>query len=145
MDKMTFKELVPGDFATVFELLNEAELDYSDLKQPGIRLFQMMENGLACVVGGLETRDGQALLRSVAVKKELQGTGLGKKLVAQIEKAAAQSGMRSLYLLTTTASGFFQTMGYQQISRDDFAEPLKKTAQFAGLCPVSAVCMKKEL
>lgn len=145
MDEMTFEELVPGDFATVFDLLNEAELDYSDLKQPGIRLFQLVENGILCAVGGLEIRDGQALLRSVAVKKELQGTGLGKKLVAQIEKAAAQSGIRSLYLLTTTASGFFQTIRYRQISRDDFAEPLKQTAQFAGLCPVSAVCMKKEL
>lgn len=66
---MTFEELVPGDFATVFDLLNEAELDYSDLKQPGIRLFQLVENGILCAVGGLEIRDGQALLRSVAVKK----------------------------------------------------------------------------
>jgi amino-acid N-acetyltransferase len=145
MDKMTFEELVPGDFATIFELLNEAELDYSDLKQPGIRLFQMMESGQACAVGGLETRDGQALLRSVAVKKEWQGRGLGKRLVAQIEKAAGQSGIQSLYLLTTTASGFFQSLGYSTIHRDDFAEALKQTAQFAGLCPVSAVCMKKEL
>ncbi len=142
---MTFEELAPGDFATVFELLNEAGLDYSDLKQPGIRLFQLVENGILCAVGGLETKDGQALLRSVAVKKELQGRGLGKRLVAQIEKAAGQSGIRSLYLLTTTASGFFQSLGYSIIHRDDFAEPLKKTAQFAGLCPVSAVCMKKEL
>ena len=145
MDKMTFEELVPGDFTTVFELLNEAGLDYSDLKQPGIRLFQMMESGQACAVGGLETRDRQALLRSVAVKKEWQGRGLGIRLVAQIEKAAGQSGIQSLYLLTTTASGFFQSLGYSTIHRDDFAEALKQTAQFAGLCPESAVCMKKEL
>ncbi len=145
MENITFEELVPGDFATVFELLNEAELDDSDLKQPGIRLFQLVESGILCAVGGLETRDGQALLRSVAVKKEWQGRGLGKKLVAQIEKAAGQSGIRSLYLLTTTASGFFQSLGYRIIHRDDFAEPLKLTAQFAGLCPASAICMKKEL
>ncbi len=145
MEKMTFEELAPGDFATVFDLLNEAELDYSDLGQPGIRLFQMVESGRVTAVGGLEIRAGQALLRSVAVKKEWQGTGLGKKLVAQIEKAAGQSGIQSLYLLTTTASGFFQSLGYSPIHRDDFAAPLKQTAQFAGLCPVSAICMKKEL
>ncbi len=145
MENMTFEELVPGDFATVFELLNEAELDYSDLKQPGIRLFQLVENGILCAVGGLETKDGQALLRSVAVKKEWQGRGLGKKLVAQIEKAAGQSEIQSLYLLTTTASGFFLSLGYRIIHRDDFAEPLKQTVQFAGLCPASAVCMKKDL
>lgn len=142
---MTFEELAPGDFATVFELLNEAELDYSDLKQPVIRLFQFVENGRVTAVGGLEIRDGQALLRSVGVKKELQGRGLGKRLVAQIEKAASQSGIQSLYLLTTTASGFFQSLDYRTIHRDDFAAPLKQTAQFAGLCPASAICMKKEL
>jgi len=145
MEKMNFEELAPGDFATVFDLLNEAGLDDSDLGQPGIRLFQIVESGRVTAVGGLEIRDGQALLRSVAVKKEWRGTGLGKKLVAQIEKAARQSGIQSLYLLTTTASGFFQSLGYSPIHRDDFAEPLKLTAQFAGLCPASAICMKKEL
>lgn len=145
MEQMTFEELVPGDFATVFDLLNEAGLDDSDLKQPGIRLFQMVESGRVTAVGGLEIRAGQALLRSVAVKKEFRGRGLGKKLVAQIEKAAGQSGIQALYLLTTTASGFFQSLGYSPIHRDDFAAPLKQTAQFAGLCPASAICMKKEL
>jgi amino-acid N-acetyltransferase len=145
MRKVTFEELVNGDFETVVSLLTESGLDYSDLEQPGIRLFRMLENGLVTSVGGLEIRDGQALLRSVAVKKEFRGKGLGTNLVVQIEKAASESGIQSLYLLTTTASGFFQSIGYRQINRDDFAEPLKQTAQFAGLCPVSAICMKKEL
>jgi amino-acid N-acetyltransferase len=142
---MTIKEIYPEDIEKVVDLLAEAELDYSDLKQPGIRLFQIVESGLIAAVGALEVRDGQALLRSVAVKKEFRGQGIGKMLVAQIEEVAIQSGIKSLYLLTTTASAFFQSLGYRQIARNDFAEPLKQTAQFAGLCPESAVCMKKEV
>jgi amino-acid N-acetyltransferase len=132
---MTIKEIYPEDIEKVIDLLAEAELDYSDLKQPGIRLFQIVESGLIAAVGALEVRDGQALLRSVAVKKEFRGQGIGKMLVAQIEEVAIQSGIKSLYLLTTTASAFFQSLGYRQIARNDFAEPLKQTTQFAGLCP----------
>jgi amino-acid N-acetyltransferase len=142
---MTIKEIYPEDIEKVVDLLAEAELDYSDLKQPGIRLFQIVESGLIAAVGALEVRDGQALLRSVAVKKEFRGQGIGKMLVAQIEEVAIQSGIKSLYLLTTTASAFFQSLGYRQIARNDFAGPLKQTTQFTGLCPESAVCMKKEV
>jgi len=142
---MTIKELSPGDFEKAFNLLAESELDISDLKQPSIRLFQIGENGQISGIGGLEIYGDQALLRSVAVRKEFRGLGIGKMLVRQIEEAAIQSGIRSLYLLTTTASGFFRSLGYLQITRDEFAEPLKQTAQFNGLCPASAVCMKKEL
>lgn len=142
---MTFKEINPEDFEKVVDLLAESELDISDLKQPCIRLFQIVENGQIAGVGGLEIYGDQALLRSVAVRKEFQGQGIGKKLVRQVEEVAIQSGIKSLYLLTTTASVFFQSLGYIPINRDDFAEPLKNTAQFAGLCPASAVCMNKEL
>jgi amino-acid N-acetyltransferase len=142
---MEIIELSPDQFDLVFELLAEAKLDFSDLKQPNIRLFRFEENGQTIGVGGLEIFNDQALLRSVAVKKDLQGKGLGKEMVAQIEKTARNSGIKSLYLLTNTAPDFFKSIGYQQIDRNDFAEPLKQTAQFAGLCPVSAVCMKKLL
>jgi amino-acid N-acetyltransferase len=66
-------------------------------------------------------------------------------LVAQIEQVAKHSGIKALYLLTNTAANFFQTIGYQRIERNNFAESLKQTAQFTGLCPVSAVCMIKEI
>ena len=104
---MTFKEINPEDFEKVVDLLAESELDISDLKQPCIRLFQIGENGQIAGVGGLEIYGDQALLRSVAVRKEFQGQGIGKKLVRQVEEVAIQSGIKSLYLLTTTASVFF--------------------------------------
>lgn len=141
---MTTNELSIKEFDSVFGLLAEAKLDFSDLKQPSIRLFRFEEKEVMIGVAALEIISGEALLRSVAVKKGLQGKGLGKTIVAKMEEVARQSGIKALYLLTNTAADFFQSIGYRKIERDDFAEPLKQTAQFAGLCPVSAVCMKKE-
>ena len=141
---MTFSELHIQEFESTFALLKESKLDPSDLKQDHIRLFQFREGQQIIGVGGLEIFGAQALLRSVAIRKDFQGKGLGKKLVEQIENAANESGISALYLLTNTASHFFKATGYKVINRDDFAEPLKQTSQFSGLCPVSAICMKKE-
>ena len=138
---MNIKELKPEEFDTTFNLLQESKLDASDLKQPNIRLFRFEENGEFIGVGGLEIFDDLALLRSVAISKKQQNKGLGKQLVSLIEKTAKASGISELYLLTNTAAGFFEALGYQQIHRDDFAKPLKQTAQYAGLCPVSSICM----
>lgn len=142
---MIFTELNPEEFDSTFGLLEESKLDASDLKQANIRLFSMTENNKLVGVGGLEIFNDQALLRSVAVDTAYQKQGLGALLVRRIEKAAKELGLSALYLLTNTAADFFKAQNYQVIHRDNFADSLKQTAQFSGLCPVSAVCMKKEL
>lgn len=142
---MIFTELNPEEFDTTFGLLEESKLDASDLKQPNIRLFSMTKNNELVGVGALEIIDGVALLRSVAVSKGRQKQGIGAQLVNLIEKTAKELGLSALYLLTNTAADFFKANGYQVIHRDNFAESLKQTAQFSGLCPKSAVCMKKVL
>jgi amino-acid N-acetyltransferase len=142
--QMTFNELYISEFESTFALLRESKLDPSDLKQDHIRLFQFQEEEQVFGIGGLEVFGNLALLRSVAVKPDVRGKGIGKELVAQIEQVAKHSGIKALYLLTNTAPDFFKSIGYQQIHREDFAEPLKQTSQFSGLCPVSAICMKKE-
>lgn len=142
---MIFTELKPDEFDSTFDLLKETKLDASDLKQANIRLFTLIENDQVVAVGGLEIIDDVALLRSVAVNPKHQKKGIGAQLVSSIEKIAKESGFTALYLLTNTAANFFTANGYKIINRDDFAEPLKRTAQFSGLCPVSAICMKKEV
>lgn len=142
---MIFTELKPDEFYSTFDLLKASKLDSSDLNQSNIRLFCLKENDKLIGVGGLEVIGSVALLRSVAIDTAYQKQGLGVLLVSHIEKAAKELGQSALYLLTNTAADFFKAQNYQVIHRDNFAEPLKQTAQFAGLCPVSAVCMKKEI
>ncbi len=142
---MIFTELKTDEFYSTFDLLKTSKLDSSDLNQPNIRLFCLKENDKLIGVGGLEVIGSVALLRSVAVDTACQKQGLGALLVSHIEKAAKELGLSALYLLTNTAADFFKAQNYQVIHRDNFAEPLKQTAQFSGLCPISAICMMKIL
>jgi amino-acid N-acetyltransferase len=58
---------------------------------------------------------------------------------------ARADGARQLVLLTETAQPFFVQLGYQVIERDDAPGEVKRSAEFASLCPASAVCMTKSL
>jgi amino-acid N-acetyltransferase len=44
-------------------------------------------------------------------------------------------------LLTTTAAPFFTRFGFTSAARDAAPAALRATAEFASLCPASAVCM----
>lgn len=142
---MNFKALSLSEFDSVIGLLQESNLEYSDLKQPNIRLFRFDDAKQTIGVGGLEIYGDQALLRSVAVNKQMQKKGLGTRIVAHIGQQAKNSGISRLFLLTTTAREFFESLGYQLIKREDFPKALKQTEQFLNRCPVSAHCMMKIL
>jgi amino-acid N-acetyltransferase len=53
--------------------------------------------------------------------------------------------VKALYLLTIDAAAFFSRLGYQEIARSEAPAAITGTAQFAGLCPSSAHCMRKPL
>jgi amino-acid N-acetyltransferase len=46
-------------------------------------------------------------------------------------------------LLTETAPGYFETKGYQQITRADVPEEVQQSSEFSHVCPQSAIVMKK--
>ena len=96
-------------------------------------------------VVGLELQGTVALLRSLAVATAARGAGLGRALVAAAENHAQARGVRSLYLLTTTAAGFFERLGYRHADRASAPEALRQTEEFSSLCPSSASFMVKEL
>jgi len=71
--------------------------------------------------------------------------GLGQALVARAEDDARAEGVQQLVLLTETAQLFFSRLGYRLIERSAAPEQLRQSAEFRSLCPVSAVCMAKNL
>jgi len=95
--------------------------------------------------GGLELFAETALLRSVSIQASYRNKGYGKYLVRGIETFARNKGVAHLYLLTTTAGSFFESHSYQAVDRATAPEQIRKTAEFAGLCPSSAVFMYKKL
>ncbi|MBN8652780.1 MAG: GNAT family N-acetyltransferase [Cytophagales bacterium] len=88
--------------------------------------------------GGLEFYNNLALLRSLAVSPELRGQQVGKEIVSQLLEAAKQRGISEVYLLTQTASFFFQKMGFKPVARENVPDAIQKSSEFATVCPASA-------
>jgi amino-acid N-acetyltransferase len=53
--------------------------------------------------------------------------------------------VRTLFLLTTTAEGFFARLGYLHATRDVAPPAIRSTKEFAGICPASSAFMSKQL
>ncbi len=127
-------------------LLAACGLPTSDIAPSNSMLFFTHHAGGKLVgVIGLEVYDTVALLRSLAVTPAQRKNGLGKSLVKFAEEYAADHGIESLYLLTTTAENFFSKLGYSSASREDAPSSIKSTSQFSGLCPSSSAFMSKRL
>lgn len=132
--------------AEVEALLIEAGLPVSDL--PGSRSLNLLgarEGGRLVAVVGIEVYGEVGLLRSLAVAPGRRNTGLGQGLVASAETWAAEQGVKTLFLLTTTAAEFFARLGYEVIARSEAPAAIAATAQFADLCPASSTLMRKGL
>ncbi len=94
---------------------------------------------------GIEIHGADALLRSLVVAAELRSTGLGSALVQRVEAHARVQGVRSMYLLTTTAERFFARRGYARLDRADAPAGIRATREFTDVCPASANFMFKAL
>jgi N-acetylglutamate synthase-like GNAT family acetyltransferase len=95
-------------------------------------------------IEGCGTSGEHALLRSVAVAASWQKRGLGRALVTRTIAEAEARGAKALYLLTTTAEGYFPTFGFTLTTRDAVPDDVRATAEFQGACPASAVVMVRE-
>jgi amino-acid N-acetyltransferase len=89
-------------------------------------------------------RDG-GLLRSVVVDPEFRGTGLGRQLVEAVTSLGRARGLPALYLLTTTAAGYFPKLGFVAIPRDQVPASVQQSVEFTSACPASASSLMKPL
>ncbi len=120
------------------------ELPISDLYNPNKpKLFGIHFDGQIIGIVGIEAYENTGLLRSLVVSKASRKMGCGKKLVAEAEIWACEEGIKSLYLLTTSAANFFSRIGYEVVPRSQAPASIASTAQFIGLCPASATFMCK--
>jgi D-alanyl-D-alanine carboxypeptidase len=94
---------------------------------------------------GLELFGEAALLRSLVVAPGQRGAGVGSSLVSHVEHYAAEHGVTTIYLLTTTAEGFFTRLGYTPVARDEAPDSIRRTPEFADLCPASSAFLRKRL
>ena len=124
-----------------------AELPIEDITDKTMQNFMVARGKDNSIIGavGIEMFQEDGLVRSLAVQPAYRGKGLGGQLTREIESFARSSGIKTLYLLTLTAADFFSKFNYQVIQRDRVPESIQNTAEFNGLCPVSALCLFKVL
>lgn len=135
------------DLPEVLDLLSRAGLPPAgiDAHFPGGFVVARGADGALAGVAGLEMYESAALLRSVAVAEDERGTGLGERLARAAEALAEGRGVREMYLLTTSAEGYFPRLGYVRIAREDLPEALAASEQLRGACPATAIAMHRPL
>jgi len=143
--KVLIRRARVDDERAVRALLKKADLPFEDV-EVGRQTF-LVATSENRVVGsaGLENCGNVGLLRSLAVREELRGIGLGGELTEEMEAMARKAGVQELYLLTMTAEPFFAKRGYGRVDRAKAPAALQGTTEFASLCPISSVCMMKRL
>lgn len=94
---------------------------------------------------GLELFGDVALLRSLVVDAGHRGAGAGAALLEHAEDQARARGVRTIYLLTTTAEEFFARRRYARATRDSAPAAIRSTREFSGMCPASSAFMRREL
>lgn len=130
--------------AQVKRLLDDAGLPTADLMIAHLEDFFGIGTPDALVgVVGVEPLGSAALVRSLAVAPDQRSHGFGKALVNAAERHARSKGATDLYLLTNNAEQFFEGLGYTRAERTTAPEAIRRTREFAALCPASAVFMVK--
>lgn len=96
-------------------------------------------------VAALDVYADGALLRSVAVAATHQGRGLGRELTKAALALATTSDILNVYLLTTTAEGYFPRFGFHRITREAVPASVQASVEFQSACPASAVVMRRRI
>jgi amino-acid N-acetyltransferase len=133
---------LPEDTPAILELLQMNELPRAGFVEAVTTALVACEGDRIVGAAGLEMYQGGALLRSVVVDQRARGRGLGQQLTRAALEAAGARGVADVYLLTTTAGGFFPKLGFSVIERAEVPESVQQSVEFRGACPASALVMK---
>jgi amino-acid N-acetyltransferase len=134
-----------ADLPAVAALLESVGLDPAGLADANVRAFAIEDaSGLiACVA--IELEDGTALLRSLAVRADLRGRGVGETLLAHALEEARRAGATQAFLLTETAAPFFAGRGWAAVGRAVVDARFPRSEQVRHVCPATATAMRRDL
>lgn len=146
MNAYTIRSATTQDLPAV-----EAALEASNLPLDGLP-EQFGEGYAVAVVGGeiigaegIEVHGEDGLLRSAVVAPSWRGRGVGDALTNDRIAWARRRGLRSLYLLTTTAGDYFPRFGFSAVDRNTAPAAIRQSREFADACPATALFMTLSL
>jgi N-acetylglutamate synthase-like GNAT family acetyltransferase len=137
---------IPASDSRLRAALAAENLPVEDLGGANQRFFTWeSDEGVVVAHCGWEGHGEDRLLRSLVVAPSERGKGLAIRIVAALEHLAMASGARRLWLLTTTAGPVFDRLGWSRAERETVPAEIAASAEFAALCPASAICMVRRL
>ena len=133
------------DFDAVLALLADCSLPTADVRQHFANFVVAREGETVRGVAGLEMHGACALLRSVAVAEAWRGRGLARHMCDLLVARARGSGVRRVFLLTTTAQDYFGRIGFGPVARDAVPDEIRATEEFRSLCPQTAAVLMRQV
>lgn len=141
---MKIRTATDADLQAVYALLREAELPTDGLEdQYGPGYAVAVEGGEVVGAAGIERYGRSGLLRSVVTAPAVRRRGVAEALTRNRLAWAATEGLDTVYLLTTTAVGYFPRLGFEPVERSEVPEEVQASREFSSLCPGSAVVMRQ--
>jgi arsenate reductase len=138
--------LLPEGLALLTSALASAGLPTDDVTAQGRCFYKFVApSGTVVGYGGFEIYGAEVLLRSIAVLPSFRGTGAGRSAVHALIEIAREKGARRAYLLTTSAAGFFERLGFNRIERNEAPASILNSEQAQNVCPGSAALLMRNL
>ncbi|HEX9311351.1 MAG TPA: HAD-IIA family hydrolase [Actinomycetota bacterium] len=141
-----FRRAGPADVPGIRALLGSAGLSAAGVER---RLNDTVvcderaegDDGEVVATACLQGIEGFGILRSVAVREDHRGLGLGMLAVAAAVRTTRDRGLGHVSLFTEGAEGFFEKVGFRRSERADLPEPVRTSEHAAEECAASATPM----
>jgi len=124
--------------------LRDANLPTDDLVEDGCTFYRFADDGQTIGFGGYERYGDKALLRSIVTSPDSRGHGFGRSITRDLMDRLSKDGVSNVYLLTTTAKKFFESLGFIAINRSAAPAEILATKQATTLCPSSATLLVRQ-
>lgn len=121
-----------ADLDDLAAFLRSADLTVAALAEPAVHLWLERDAaGAVCTTTGFElgASGEHALVRSVAVRPDLRGSGDGLRLARFALDRAADAGARQAWLFSRRSGGFWQKLGFAGTTTDALAAALPDAHQ----------------
>jgi amino-acid N-acetyltransferase len=125
----------PEEAGRIAELVATSKLPVAGLPQAW-RTWVAVDGHQLLGTASLERHGDAYLLRSVAVRDDQRGRGVGAGLVRTA--LAAIGPHQPVALLTETAAAWFPRFGFHPVERAALDPALAASAEFSGACPATA-------
>lgn len=132
-----------GDLDGIKRLLVASLLPSRDVGGASQRFIVASEGGRLLGCAGLQVEGQDGLVRSMAVHWTRRNAGLGSRLHRRLLFEAVLAGVRTLYVVTTTAEDFFAGHGFRKVAAKEVPPGLQASEEYTAFVPGGGTVMAR--